>query len=120
MPDRTSTRARAYENRQLFSNHYLEERLRRDPLWGDVAEEAERARQALRRMLAEQEGALASANERQTEERWIIPVLRALGWGFEVQPEAKRLGAVQYPDYALFATQPEADAAAAAPSGDTC
>ena len=63
--------------------------------------------------LADQREALSGANEGQTEERWIKPVLNALGWGYEVQPVSKRHGTVQYPDYALFLSQERADGAAA-------
>jgi hypothetical protein len=102
--------ARAHDNRQLFSNHFLDERLRSDPIWKAVAEEADRVRHALRGRLEGQRDALENANERQTEERWIIPVLRELGWGFEVQPASRRQGSTQFPDYALFESQGEADA----------
>ena len=102
-------------NRQLFSNHYLEVRLRTDPIWEEVAAEASAVREELRALLDAQGAALSSASERQTEERWIIPVLRALGWGFEVQPESKRQGTTQFPDFALFSSQGEADDAAALP-----
>ncbi|MBA4160004.1 MAG: N-6 DNA methylase, partial [Gemmatimonadetes bacterium] len=104
--------ARAHDNRQLFSNHFLDERLPTDPVWNAVEEEAERVRRALRERLGTQRAALEGASERQTEERWIIPVLRELGWGFEVQPVSRRQGSTQFPDYALFASQAEADVAA--------
>jgi hypothetical protein len=78
-----------------------------------VAHEADALRQKLQKRLADQVDALSEANEDQTEERWIKPVLDALGWGYEVQPVSKRHGTVQYPDYALFLSQEQADGAAA-------
>ncbi|MGH7504061.1 MAG: hypothetical protein ACRELX_00345, partial [Longimicrobiales bacterium] len=107
--------ARAHRNRQLFSNHFLEIRLRQTSIWNDSAAEAEELRQKLRVVLNAQEGILAQSNEAQTEERLIRPVLRELGWAFEVQPRSQRLGATQYPDYALFSEQAAANAAAAFP-----
>ncbi|HEX7051991.1 MAG TPA: N-6 DNA methylase [Longimicrobiales bacterium] len=106
----------AHTNRQLFSNHFLEQRLRGEPLWAAVEVEAERVRQVLRQLHAEQRAALEGASEAQTEERWIRPVLKALGWGFEVQPRSSRQGTTQFPDYALFPDP--ADATSAARLGD--
>jgi len=103
----------AHLGRELFSNHFLEVRLRDDDLWGEVADEAATLRSQLRELLAEQDEALKGANEDQTEERWVKPVLRALGWGYEVQPASKQHGSVQFPDYALFLSQDDADQAAA-------
>ncbi len=103
---------RAYENRQLFSDHFLRERLRRLPVWEEVAPRSEALRQRLRRDFRDQQAALQNANERQTEERWIAPVLRALGWGYQTQPRVRRHGTTQYPDYALFPSQKAADDAA--------
>lgn len=98
----------AHHNRQLFSNHFLENRLPEDEIWAAAAE-ADRLRDELRSLFEEQEAALGAANEAQTEERWIRPVLDALGWGYEVQPRSVRMGATRYPDYALFLTQADAD-----------
>lgn len=104
---------RAHLNRQLFSNHFLENRLRREPLWAEASEEASRVRAELRTLLSRERAALDGANEAQTEERWIKPVLQSLGWGFEVQPRSSRHGTVRFPDYALFGSEAEARAAAA-------
>lgn len=112
MTETASLRRRAHHNRQLFSNHFLDHRLPDDEIWGEVADDAEKSRQELRRLYEAEGEALAEANEAQTEERWIKPVLRALGWGFEVQPVSRRQGTVQFPDYALFPSQDEADQAA--------
>lgn len=104
---------RAHSSRQLFSNHFLENRLRDDELWQEVASEADETREELRSLLEEQRRTLDGANEPQTEERWVKPVLRELGWGYEVQPASKRHGSTQFPDYALFLSQDAADEAAA-------
>lgn len=112
-PSATDQAPRAHLGRELFSNHFLEVRLRDDELWEEVADEAEALRSDLRELLARERDALAGANEDQTEERWVKPVLRAMGWGYEVQPASKRHGTVQFPDYALFLSQDDADEAAA-------
>ncbi|MGH7664267.1 MAG: Eco57I restriction-modification methylase domain-containing protein, partial [Gemmatimonadaceae bacterium] len=109
----TIAAARAHNNRQLFSNWFLDDRLRRDALWSESSESANAVREELRTRLRKQEAALERANEAQTETRWIRPVLRALGWGFEVQPANQRQGSRHVPDYALFLAQTDADAAAA-------
>ncbi len=102
----------AYANQQLFSSWYLETRLREDPQWSGVAEEAERVRRGLRAQLDAERAALHAANESQTEQRWIRPVLDALGWGYEVQPRKRSQGSEHVPDYALFATAADARTAA--------
>lgn len=112
MDSETLSPAHAHQNRRLFSNHFLERRLRDDPVWLATANEADRVRDQLRALIAEKRPGLSSANEAQTEERWIRPVLRALGWGFVVQPRSERLGTTQFPDYALFPTAVSANAAA--------
>ncbi|HUH13573.1 MAG TPA: N-6 DNA methylase, partial [Longimicrobiales bacterium] len=75
--------------------------------------EAEAVRRDLRRIHDRQREALEAANEAQTEERFIRPVLEALGWGWEVQPRSVRQGQTQFPDYALFPGSGAADTAAA-------
>lgn len=108
-----SASRRAHLSRQLFSHHFLEVRLREDDLWEEVADEADALRSDLRQLLDRQRDALAGANEDQTEDRWVRPVLESMGWGREVQPRSKRHGTVQWPDYALFLSQEAADEAAA-------
>lgn len=107
--------AHAHHNRQLFSNHFLERRLREDEAWSDVAEEADALRKGLRALYDEKASTLAQANEAQTEEQWIRPVLREMGWGFVVQARTQRHGTTEFPDYAMFPAQDAADAAASEP-----
>ncbi len=105
--------APAYGNRQLFSNHFLETRLRRDRQWDECAGAARALRERVREVYRREGDTLTAANEAQTEEHLLRPVLQALGWGYEVQPRSQRLGATQFPDYALFATDEDARRAAA-------
>jgi hypothetical protein len=101
-----------FENRSLFSDHFLGERLPSLPGWGgdDVAP----AWAAVRERWARVRGRLAGMREAQTEEEWIRPVLAALGWSFDVQPPVRGLsGAPNTPDYALFLDEGRREAAAA-------
>lgn len=42
-------------------------------------------------------------NEAQLEDKWIRPILKRLGWTYEVQDRLKTRGKTQIPDYSLFA-----------------
>jgi hypothetical protein len=58
------------------------------------------------------EEALGNANEEQTEEDWIRPVLDQLGHHFLLRtPAQPRHGIKNFPDYALFATNDDREAA---------
>ena len=45
---------------------------------------------------------LATANEAQTEERFVKPVLRALGFAYTVQADVPSASGRRQPDYASF------------------
>lgn len=98
-----------FVNRKLFSDHFLRERL---PAWPEFVE-AEPA--PLLHDLAElwnrERAGLALANEAQTEERFIKPVLARLGFTFTVQAGITTAAGHRQPDYALFLS--DADRAAA-------
>lgn len=98
-----------FVNRNLFSDHFLRERL---PSWPEFAG----ANPApLLRDLADlwdrERAGLASANEAQTEERFIKPVLARLGFAFTVQAAIASAGGHRQPDYALFVGDAERAAA---------
>jgi hypothetical protein len=63
-------------------------------------------------LLDQERAGLPSANEAQTEERFIKPILERLGFAFTVQAGVGTAGARRQPDYALFVD--DADRAAAA------
>ncbi len=89
----------AVDNRSLFSDHFLTERLPQHPAWQeDVSDLFMQAQQ----LYENERGGLRAANEAQTEERFIKPLLRLLGWHYDVQAEATRHGRRNVPDYALF------------------
>jgi len=84
----------------LFSSHYLETRLPDHPEW---VEDPHSAFEAVRDLWQKTRQYGDSWNEAQTEEEFIKPVLKALGWSFIVQPKAHSGGRATRPDYALFA-----------------
>lgn len=89
-----------FNNRGLFSDHYLQTIVPAHPDWTDSDFESDR--EALRQVW-EQASALVDGHEGQTEEHWIRPVLEQLGFAFQVQtPVADGSGGIRWPDYALF------------------
>lgn len=98
--------------RWLFSTHFLSERLRD---WPELAGLDTTVLHGELRELWEREGPTlrAGANEGLTEDRFIRPVLKALGHSFTLFPEIP--GARRTPDYLFYAT--EADRAAAEVGG---
>lgn len=94
-----------YENRNLFSDHYLDTGAREHPEW---REDASGAWNRALELFAEKRRILPGSNEAQTEEEWVRPVLaQVLGWTYSVQPDAPLFGRHNRPDYLLFTT-PEA------------
>lgn len=92
--------------RWLFSEHFLSARL---PEWSEFARLDTDALHARLLSLWESERErLSGANEAQTEDGLVRPILRALGHQLAVQPEIPGTG--RTPDYLLFGT--EADLAA--------
>jgi type I restriction-modification system DNA methylase subunit len=90
-----------YENRRLFADHFLLDRL---PSWPEFqAAPAELLLADLRALWLDERDVLLNANEAQTEERFVRPVLERLGFAFTVQPAIEVGGGRRQPDYALFA-----------------
>jgi hypothetical protein len=90
-------------SKSLFSHHYLTHRLPDHPQW---RQDAGPALIALRRLYQAQKERLPLYNEDQTEEEFILPLLReVLGFAgaYTVEASIRRQGRVQRPDYALFA-----------------
>ncbi|MBI3538398.1 MAG: restriction endonuclease, partial [Chloroflexi bacterium] len=88
------------QNRSLFSQHYLDNRLPATDAWKtDVSD-------TFTKFLAlyqDKKEILPNLNEAQTEQEFIRPVLDLLGFFYVPQTDFKRAGRVQRPDYALFA-----------------
>jgi hypothetical protein len=94
--------AEPFNNHGLFSDHYLTSIVPTLPEWDEAATEASNARSALQALWATAQP-LVVGHEGQTEEHWIRPVLRELGFFFQVQtPVPDAQGVIRWPDYALF------------------
>jgi hypothetical protein len=94
----------SFDNRSLFSDHYLLERLPGRPEWG---EDVSAAWSTLQALYADRRGRVEELSEAQLETEWVQPVLsQVLGWHYEVQtPVTGMDGRVNRPDYSLFATE---------------
>jgi hypothetical protein len=100
-----------YENRKLFSDHFLEQIL---PQWPEfVSSYAEVLLRDLATVSDAERSGLVHANEAQTEERFIKPVLRRLGFEFTVQAGVVTASGHRQPDFALFTNDAMRAAAAA-------
>jgi len=89
-----------YQNRKLFSDHFLEDIL---PTWPEfTAVDARRLLDDLADLWEAERAGLEHANESQTEERFIKPVLQRLGFFFTVQAGIPTASGHRQPDYALF------------------
>lgn len=91
-----------YDNHNLFSDHYLATGAREHPEW---LEDLSGALSSIRDSFGAIRERRSRLNEAQTEEEWVRPVLRILGWSFVVQPEAPLFGKQNRPDYLLFASE---------------
>lgn len=88
------------ENRSLFSDYYLRERLRELAEWEqDISEPFQQALQ----IYQDKKSVLSGMNEAQTENEFVQPVLeQVLGFRFDVQKAEKKQGRTNIPDYIFF------------------
>jgi len=93
------TRPAAHRNAGLFSDHYLNVTLPRRPGWEALAEEARRVMAKVARVFG---SFVPSANEAQTEQDLVRPILALLGHDFEVQPALKTPDGTKRPDYVFY------------------
>lgn len=99
--------ASPHNNQQLFSDYYLDAVLPGLAGWDALAAEASRVRDALAAKFA---AYTPSANEAQTEDEWVKPVLTALGHTFEIQAALKTPDGTKKPDYVFYANGAARDA----------
>lgn len=86
--------------RPLFSSNFLDERL---PAWPEFKQlETTSPFSALKGLWDKEKAGLKNANEAQTEDRFIKPILRELGFKFTVQTDIRIGQGRRQPDYALF------------------
>ncbi|GAD51591.1 hypothetical protein MBEHAL_0351 [Halarchaeum acidiphilum MH1-52-1] len=97
-------------NRDLFSNHYLDDHLRETEPWLSVDDDAVRdAYESIRDLWAEKGDRVADYNEAQLERNVIRPVFDVLGVPFEIEETVQRNA--RRPDYGFFPSAEAADAA---------
>lgn len=91
------------ENRSLFSDYYLRERLHTLGEWEqDISKPFERALEIYR----DKKSVLAGMNEAQTENEFVQPILeQVLGFSYDVQKAEKKQGRTNIPDYILFSDE---------------
>ncbi|MAU01996.1 MAG: hypothetical protein CL608_33085, partial [Anaerolineaceae bacterium] len=92
-----------HNNQSLFSDHYLQEILRRTPAWREMQTPAAEFLTWLREHYAKERDQLENYNESQLEDNWIKPILDQLGHVWEGQASIPGLkGNIKKPDFALF------------------
>ena len=91
------------ENRTLFSDYYLRERLDTLGEWDqDISEPFRKALE----LYQDKKSVLPGMNEAQTENEFIQPMLeQVLGFSYDVQKAEKKQGRTNIPDYILFGDQ---------------
>lgn len=97
-------------NSNLFSNHWLENRLPLEPEWNELRDQAAAILDQLADLWKQQKDRVALyGNEQSLEQAFIQPVLLALGWKLKYQAFLRG----RRPDYALFLDDASLDAALA-------
>jgi type II restriction/modification system DNA methylase subunit YeeA len=88
-------------NRDLFSNHYLDEHLPETDLWQSVdSAELQEAYEDIVDLWERERDLVADRNESQLEEKFIRPMFRKLGIPFEVEESVEQ--GQRRPDYGFF------------------
>ncbi|AAC82880.1 unknown (plasmid) [Halobacterium salinarum NRC-1] len=91
-------------NRDLFSNHYLDEHLPETEEWDEVSdEELQEAYDDIMALWEREKDTAPKRNESQLEEKFIRPMFRKLGIPFEVEESTSRTQ--RRPDYGFFDTE---------------
>ncbi|MCL5024115.1 MAG: Eco57I restriction-modification methylase domain-containing protein [Nitrospirae bacterium] len=92
-----------WNNQNLFSNNYLGHHLPATSLWNEQKEKIEDVFDNIKKAYDETRTLkLGPGEEAGLEERFIRPVLKALGYELDPQPTTKRGIKKKRPDYALF------------------
>ncbi|ELY77252.1 Eco57I restriction-modification methylase domain-containing protein [Natrinema gari] len=97
-------------NRDLFSNHYLDDHLRDTEPWNNVPDnDVEVAFKKISDLWAEKQERVDDYNEAQLEKNFIRPIFDILGIPFEIEETVMRNA--RRPDYGFFPSEEAADAA---------
>lgn len=101
-----------WNNQNLFSNNYLEHRLLSTSFLGDkekgIEKVFEAAKNSYERSMALN---LGPGEEASLEDKFIRPLLKILGYEWDVQPTTERGTKKRRPDYALFKDKPSLEGA---------
>ncbi|MXZ00261.1 N-6 DNA methylase, partial [Candidatus Poribacteria bacterium] len=89
-----------YNNQGLFSTYHLER-----IIMEQASEELESTYDRIKQLYASISESADNLNESQTEDDFIRPVLKILGYSFGVQPALSTSQGTKQPDYAFFADQ---------------
>ena len=90
---------KSYNNRSLFSNHYLDKLLPGEKEWGIETSFYFKEIKALYETNKER---LPGLNESQLRKHFLDKVLEILGWTVDVEPPTPSGEWAKHPDYALF------------------
>ena len=102
-PKRITGVKSAHRNRHLFSNHYLDNLLPRDPDWEAALPEAKKSLSWLQDVYSKERRRLPEYDEIQLEERWFEPILSHLAHVSAEHPRIKLPPRqVKTPDYVFF------------------
>ncbi len=92
-----------WANRGLFSNNYLDYHLRDTSLWSEHLDSATTTFNEIKKVYENIKGLnIGAGQEAELEDKFIRPVLKALGFAYNVQPPSRRGFKKKRPDYALF------------------
>jgi|GEM_PF-5044516 len=102
-----------FSNNGLFSENYLAHRLpeeKSDPFilehWEtEPLPDFSKCYEWMLSTWVEYKDIYKDLDEAQLEDKWIRPILKLLGWNYEVQDRLKKRGKTQIPDYSLFADE---------------
>ncbi|RKZ26909.1 hypothetical protein DRQ29_04220, partial [bacterium] len=103
----------AVNNSSLFTDYYLSELLRDDSFFQKSKEQANEVWQAIKAQYEKVKDLLPTANEAETERRFIRPLLDILGYKdlYSLQPPVPSPEGIRRPDFAFFASEQDLEEA---------
>jgi len=101
-----------WNNQNLFSNNYLEHRLLSTSFLEDKEKEINKVFEAVKNAYERSTVLnLGTGEEASLEDKFIRPMLKILGYEWDVQPTTERGAKKRRPDYALFKDKPSLEGA---------
>ena len=93
-----------FNNRNLFSNHYLQNSIQVNSEW--MREDHQSAFTEIKKIYDQESPFLQSLKERQLEDRFFQPIFKIMGFEYEVTETTR---AREFPDYAFFSDRKSLD-----------